>query len=231
MEPTIYKPSIYKGAGIYKTGAEGGGGNILPNPPENCEFIEYYIQDPNAAGYFIFTNADDLLVRQTDKIYTKFSIDLYNNGWSFRLYEIAGSNGGISFTLDEKAADNGGNCGVKVQNFQSSTQWLYPFPVTSGFNLYTITRTKEGFFGGPFSINKASANDQGYFSRFFINNQTELHVYKCLVTDENDLIIYSLIPIYNTLENKVGIFVPEKNKVFYPNSQSGFRKGPTVPYE
>lgn len=26
MEPIIYKPSIYKGAGIYKTGAEGGGG-------------------------------------------------------------------------------------------------------------------------------------------------------------------------------------------------------------
>jgi len=26
MEPTIYKPSIYKGAGIYKLGAEGGGG-------------------------------------------------------------------------------------------------------------------------------------------------------------------------------------------------------------
>lgn len=26
MEPTIYKPSIYKGAGIYKTGSEGGGG-------------------------------------------------------------------------------------------------------------------------------------------------------------------------------------------------------------
>ena len=27
MEPMIYKPSIYNGAGIYKTGAEGGGGN------------------------------------------------------------------------------------------------------------------------------------------------------------------------------------------------------------
>jgi hypothetical protein len=26
MEPTIYKPSIYNGAGIYKAGAEGGGG-------------------------------------------------------------------------------------------------------------------------------------------------------------------------------------------------------------
>lgn len=28
MEPTIYKPSIYKGAGIYKTGAGGGGGGF-----------------------------------------------------------------------------------------------------------------------------------------------------------------------------------------------------------
>ena len=31
MEPTIYKPSIYKGAGIYNTGAGGGGiSNIIP---------------------------------------------------------------------------------------------------------------------------------------------------------------------------------------------------------
>ena len=29
MEPTIYKPSIYKGAGIYKTGAGGGGGGEM----------------------------------------------------------------------------------------------------------------------------------------------------------------------------------------------------------
>lgn len=29
MEPMIYKPSIYKGAGIYKAGAEGGGGGAV----------------------------------------------------------------------------------------------------------------------------------------------------------------------------------------------------------
>lgn len=29
MEPTIYKPSIYKGAGIYKAGAEGGSGDDI----------------------------------------------------------------------------------------------------------------------------------------------------------------------------------------------------------
>lgn len=31
MEPTIYKPSIYKGAGIYKTGSGGGGGDTNPD--------------------------------------------------------------------------------------------------------------------------------------------------------------------------------------------------------
>lgn len=36
MEPTIYKPSIYKGAGIYK-GADGGGGGDLPDAFELLE--------------------------------------------------------------------------------------------------------------------------------------------------------------------------------------------------
>ena len=41
MEPTIYKPSIYNGAGIYKTGAEGGaeGGGDLPDEYEERMYI------------------------------------------------------------------------------------------------------------------------------------------------------------------------------------------------
>lgn len=39
MEPSIYKPSIYKGAGIYNSGAEGGGGG--DQPPEGYENLEY----------------------------------------------------------------------------------------------------------------------------------------------------------------------------------------------
>lgn len=39
MEPTIYKPSIYKGAGIYKTGEEGGGGGLKYN--RNFTFSPY----------------------------------------------------------------------------------------------------------------------------------------------------------------------------------------------
>lgn len=42
MEPTIYKPSIYKGAGIYKAGGESGGGggsSILPEGVEELESV------------------------------------------------------------------------------------------------------------------------------------------------------------------------------------------------
>ena len=42
MEPTIYKPSISKGAGIYKAGAAGGGGGDSPDIPE--EYKEQYKQ-------------------------------------------------------------------------------------------------------------------------------------------------------------------------------------------
>ena len=47
MEPTIYKPSIYKGAGIYKTGAEGGGGG-LPD-----DVVLYQVLKNTARGYSI----------------------------------------------------------------------------------------------------------------------------------------------------------------------------------
>lgn len=53
MEPKIYKPIIYKGAGIYKTGSEGGG-QILDGttPPDNAQgqngdIYIYYTIDPN----------------------------------------------------------------------------------------------------------------------------------------------------------------------------------------
>lgn len=38
MEPTIYKPSIYKGAGIYKNGGGGGGGAYVVEQMPNSDF-------------------------------------------------------------------------------------------------------------------------------------------------------------------------------------------------
>ena len=54
MEPTIYKPSIYKGAGIYKTGLEGGGGvdDDYETDFSNFDFIQK-IDIPNK-GFITF---------------------------------------------------------------------------------------------------------------------------------------------------------------------------------
>jgi hypothetical protein len=47
MEPTIYNPSIYKGAGIYKAGAEGGGGGGGISCIRCCKgYSGYYIDIP-----------------------------------------------------------------------------------------------------------------------------------------------------------------------------------------
>lgn len=50
MEPTIYKPSIYKGAGIYKTGTEGGGGG-----GDNVFVVEVQLQNGSTPGEYYTT--------------------------------------------------------------------------------------------------------------------------------------------------------------------------------
>lgn len=62
-EPTIYKPSIYNGNGVYKNGASGGGGGggIVPDEYEELEYLE--INRNNGGANFIatlntFSNAD-----------------------------------------------------------------------------------------------------------------------------------------------------------------------------
>ena len=52
MEPTIYKPSIYEGAGIYNTGAEGGGGGDSWGVNAGKE----YITSSSGATPIIITN-------------------------------------------------------------------------------------------------------------------------------------------------------------------------------
>ena len=58
MEPTIYnKPSIYKGAGIYKTGAEGGGGDgIYSVVIDNRVYPVTRVKTDNYDKYWISSN-------------------------------------------------------------------------------------------------------------------------------------------------------------------------------
>lgn len=74
MEPTIYKPSVYKGAGIYKTGAEGGGGGG-GNLPEG--YTKHYALKITSLGMFSVT--DNLKISGEDIIYFHANLDTNSN--------------------------------------------------------------------------------------------------------------------------------------------------------
>jgi len=82
MEPTIYKPSIYKGAGIYKTGAEGGGGDL----PEGYTPAIY--GRTNGSVSLEFT---DLNVNYNDKFVIELDLKTLQSVGSLGFYAIAGS--------------------------------------------------------------------------------------------------------------------------------------------
>lgn len=108
MEPTIYKPSIYKGAGIYKIGGEGGGGGGGGDLPEGYEkrmYINSTDNGPCAISFFSFgrifyfsdkfefifspgdiitdgTDADiEVFTRNQNIAWRSFSIRNFKNEW------------------------------------------------------------------------------------------------------------------------------------------------------
>ena len=100
MEPTIYKPSIYKGAGIYKTGAEGGGGGGYL--PEGYKKITYLETDGTS---FCQYNLDEVI--RCDNIQMNVNFEIHKNIFApgykdtefFMVYNEQGRKNGFGFRL------------------------------------------------------------------------------------------------------------------------------------
>lgn len=90
MDPKIYKPSIYKGAGIYKAGAEGGGGGGGGDLPEGYT-PAIYARTNGAAVSLTFTglqaNINDKFVLEValklTEQYRSFGFVAYASGSKF----------------------------------------------------------------------------------------------------------------------------------------------------
>lgn len=93
MEPTIYKPSIYKGAGIYKTGAGGGGGGGGEDLPVNGDLTNDWD--------FLQTNPN----RFTDKIGSIIAQQLNNGGDDVLGYPYVYYTYGICLNAEIKTKD------------------------------------------------------------------------------------------------------------------------------
>ena len=115
MESTIYKPSIYKGEGIYKTGAGGGGGG--GDLPEGYTRANY--ARSNGSATLLFT---DLNVNYNDKFVIEIDLQTVQQGslgffvkaGSLVLYPDVGTTSDLSFL--PRYSYNG--------NITSGTNWL-----------------------------------------------------------------------------------------------------------
>ena len=112
MEPTIYKPSIYKGAGIYKLGAGGGGGSV------NSQYLGLYLSTTDSSftldiGNFktgtVFINIGVRFYENSEDLKNVFEIK--NNGVSAGYVSI--KNGVSSTQLRAKWGD-GGNYSANI---------------------------------------------------------------------------------------------------------------------
>lgn len=95
MEPTIYKPSIYKGAGIYKAGAEGGGGGGIPQevPAEYLQGLA--VDNPNGYG-----DTNGLIEISVNSVTSADYVEV-------NLYPIHHNNAGVGVRFREKNTVNG----------------------------------------------------------------------------------------------------------------------------
>lgn len=230
MEPTIYKPSIYKGAGIYKIGA-GGGGNkpISYNLPENTYLIEYIESLAGSSSYFIFNS--DLIINRNDNIYFKFALNLYSaiNARYFTFFECTNAFGNSS----RIALEMNGINDVWSFNCRHSRQVHFCETPANNLNIITINRTINKFETsfGSFNDNSQSGDAYSQYNLSRVLNPVQgsiSRIYRFIVTDEDGNIKYDYYPLYNNATNQCLFWESISNTLFYPTSQSGKTPGPRI---
>ena len=167
MEPTIYKPSIYKGAGIYKTGAEGGGGgggevffhkkyallgNIEVDPIEHKLKISNFI----GLGGFVLLNNNAVNVESIEINLCKYYAA--NTGGTGQLFGYFASNSNYNDGRVIQLFHNY-NGEIEVRFPNSSTSWR----TTLSFRGYT--QQKE--YDYKFTLTKSSGSD--YLYKVFVD--------------------------------------------------------------
>lgn len=153
-EPTIYKPSIYKGAGIYKTGDEGGGGQ------KGVVFdIDFKTYTGDLSSFYLYPQKGCPFMWKKSSSTTNLSLDsegLHVNGsisyfWSFPVYIPSSNSGKIRFYQKTKGVNNGywSRCGLFLNcysNTYSSDRGIGPL-ICSDLS-YSINATyKNGWSG------------------------------------------------------------------------------------
>ena len=143
MEPKIYKPSIYKGAGIYNNGAGGGGGTF--------DIIDEYEPAEMPDGRIWTTKNLYMILYNTKFGNTNSNSDRYTSFVTGTPSQDNIKHGGLAYNF------------LEVQNFVNNRGVLFP-----GWNIPTKTEleTLRDAFGGnlnnnTFKLQKSATYNNG----------------------------------------------------------------------
>lgn len=195
MEPTIYKPSIYKGAGIYKNGAAGGG-DI--NNAYETDFKNF-----NAAEKYDLPNLGWVTKYDDDKTYTlipgggiNVKATSGNVAATRGIWFLVQNNYHVVFSAKIYAPNSQPNfifmkdLGIANDNSEHATKQIVYFSTSFSYSLF----------------NGAALNGTSYgFNWFTIPiDRTERHKYEIIYTNEKASIFIDDILYVEVNENFVG---------------------------
>ena len=231
MEPTIYKPSIYNGAGIYNNGAGGGGGG--GDLPEGYKRVSY-IENPTTNGRAAFLLPFQKKLSDIKKIVLECSLNS-NAGKFFLTGFINIPDRYTRFTIQLATA----NTFFNFQYGGNATQVNIPDNFDKS-NKVTIT-FEDRFFkiedaNGVILSSSQFSNSSDWIDAFYIGSEIsnlyesafngKIYNLSIITTDGAELLAE---PVKND-NGLLGFFVGHRNMVYMNswNDNKGLIAGPSL---
>lgn len=231
MEPTIYKPSIYKGAGVYKTGAGagGGGGGGGDLPEEYQKLLYVYINgtgNPQISsnswiyrfGMPSFTFEDKIDVLNEIKVDTELDGDLElrvisrnqpGADRSFLFRQIKNSYG-ITYRFDVRLMGTYNGLDTTFQNSDASK--------TNGFYNTISGATETGLYvemNGERRTGSGNKDVTANLAIFVTSHYSAYSGTKLFYIKIGDKV--NLIPCKRISDGQIGMYCTINNKFIYPD--------------
>lgn len=213
-------PTLYKGESIYKIGAGGGGGEIIPEGYSKVYYLEFKSANNDNSFGFSINN-----LNSNDKYYLTLFINSTSAGTSqFRILEVRKDNNFVSATANINGTINYGLNVVRTLfygiDINMSIGNLQLDFIESG--KVRVNGIDQTLTDGPFS--------NGYLNYFLDHNLYQsperldgTKFFKFRITDFTDKLKYNFIPVVNNntgvayiLETMTGVLKTNNNWIAGP---------------
>lgn len=238
MEPTIYEPSIYKGAGIYKVGAQGGGGGGGDLPDEYQKLLYVYINgtaDPiiNSNSWIYQFNMPSFTFGDKIDVLTEIKVDTSLDGDRQLMVinrEQSGAARGFIFRqMKNYLPDIPYEFDVRLMGPYNGIDETFKNTDPNNTNGFYNTISGAGATRLYVELNsqiRAGLGDKNSIANLSIFESTDYIAYngtKLFYIKIGDKV--NLVPCRRISDGQIGMFCTINNKFiyphFYPNSWSG----------